>query len=108
MRQASAAGEPFISVLPTISSNSISGIVGANGGGVRNDEGGNVLLTGCTLSANTATGRAKGGGLYNQCESTTNLFNPIRVATATLQNCTISGNRVDGTGKFGIPLEALG
>lgn len=91
-----------------ISGNSISGVTGAEGGGVRNEEGGNMLLVGCTISGNTVKGLAKGGGVYNQCESTTNLYNPIRIATATLQNCTISGNIVDGRGPFGVPFDAQG
>ncbi len=88
----------------TLSSNSVTGLIGAYGGGLRNENGGNVVLAGCTLHANSAKGKAKGGGLYNQCE--TNRI--VRISTASLVNCTVSGNTVDGTGTFGIPLEALG
>jgi VCBS repeat-containing protein len=93
----------------TMLRNSVSGVIGANGGGLRNDEAGQAVLTRCTISGNSATGRAKGGGLYNECTMVRIATYPVIFAsTLTLRNCTISSNLVDGQGIFGIPLTAQG
>ena len=56
---------------------------GSNGGGVGNDSGGLVTLTGCTLSNNGGT---EGGGVFNG-------------GLATLTGCTVTGNgAADGGG----------
>src|SRR6185503_7485039 len=89
--------------------NRVSGIISAYGGGLRNEEGGHAVITRSTIGSNVAKGKAKGGGVYNQCTQTK--IGPVPVilaSTLTLQNCTISGNVADGKGTFGIPLEALG
>ncbi|HSU53466.1 MAG TPA: FG-GAP-like repeat-containing protein, partial [Candidatus Dormibacteraeota bacterium] len=96
-----------------IRSNSTSGIIGAEGGGVRNGEGGVLSLDSCTLSGNTASGKAKGGGLFNHCEQIRigpDEFPiiPVGFTLAKLLNCTISGNSLRGVGLAGIPLEARG
>ncbi len=64
----------------------VSGNSAVKGGGLCNDDG-TTTLTGCTISGNTAT-VAGGGGLS------------ILGGTATLTNCTISGNFA-GTGNEG-------
>lgn len=97
----------------TIRSNSVTGLLGANGGGVRNEYGGTITLDRCAIAENRASGKAKGGGLYNQCEQIRTGFesNPIILVSqshATLRNCTVSGNQIDGDSSFGVPLEALG
>ena len=69
-------------VTASISGLTISGgTTTGNGGGLYND-GGNVTLTNCTVSGNSATTPASslGGGLFS------------RNGTLTLTNCTVSGN----------------
>jgi VCBS repeat-containing protein len=93
----------------TLLRNSVSGIIGAYGGGLRNEEGGQAVLDRSTISGNSARGKAKGGGLYNQCTQMKIGDLPVIFAsTLTLRNCTISSNVVNGKGTFDIPLEALG
>jgi hypothetical protein len=80
-------------------SNTLSGVIGANSGGLRNDEGGRAIVTRSTISGNMACGRAKGAGLYNECTMTKDSDSPVIFAsTLTLRNCTIGGNIVDGEG----------
>ncbi len=57
------------------------GTTSGNGGGLYND-GGNVTLTGCTVSGNAATtpGSSRGGGLYSVN------------GTITLSGCTVTNN----------------
>lgn len=89
--------------------NSISGVIAANGGGIRNEAGGQSVIKGSTISENVVKGKAKGGGVYNECTQKKVADIPVILAsTMTLQNCTISGNVVDGNGTFGIPLIASG
>ncbi|MCU0781189.1 MAG: FG-GAP-like repeat-containing protein, partial [Akkermansiaceae bacterium] len=97
----------------SISKNSVSGIIGAYGGGVRNENGGLVVLDSCTVAENRASGKAKGAGLYNQCEMTRlgpdeAPIIPIFFSEMVVRNSTLSGNNAFGKGLFDIPLEALG
>ncbi|HAV64794.1 MAG TPA: hypothetical protein DCY13_20805, partial [Verrucomicrobiales bacterium] len=97
----------------TIRSNFVSGIIGAEGGGVRNAEGGILNLDNCSVVDNRGEGKAKGGGVFNHCQQVRIgpaefPIIPIAVTKATVRNCTISGNSLQGTGIAGIPLEARG
>jgi hypothetical protein len=57
------------------------------GGGVHNDDAGTLVVWKCTLTANYAT--VWGGGIYNN-------------GTATIHNCTLSGNLADEVGGAGL------
>ncbi|HMO64591.1 MAG TPA: FG-GAP-like repeat-containing protein, partial [Verrucomicrobiota bacterium] len=96
-----------------VTGNRISGIIGANGGGIRNEAGGRATPDRCTIADNEARGKAKGGGFYNQCEQlrigpADAPIIPIALTTAVLRNCTISGNRAIGRGLLDLPLLAFG
>lgn len=88
----------------TLADNQVSGVIAAYGGGLRNENGGQAVLIGSTISGNVAKGKSKGGGVFNDCAGS----GTILISTVTLQNCTLSGNRVDGEGTRGIPLPAFG
>lgn len=97
----------------TVRSNFVSGIIGAEGGGIRNGEGGILNLDSCLIADNRGEGKAKGGGIFNHCEQVRIgpaefPIIPISVSSATIRNCTISGNSLRGVGLAGIPLEARG
>ncbi len=88
----------------TLADNRVSGVIAAYGGGLRNENGGQAILTGCTVSGNIAKGKSKGGGVYNECTGSSTIL----ISTVTMQNCTLTGNTVDGEGTLGIPLPAFG
>lgn len=88
----------------TLADNRVSGVIAAYGGGLRNENGGQAILMGSTISGNVAKGKSKGGGVYNDCAGSSTII----ISTVTLQNCTVSGNTVDGEGTWGIPLPAFG
>ncbi|RIL07479.1 MAG: hypothetical protein DCC71_02860 [Proteobacteria bacterium] len=77
------AGASLTLIESTVAGNT----AGENGGGIRNQDG-RLTLIQSTVSGNAANGQnGMGGGVYN--EDTSGM--PAR-ATATLSNCTISGN----------------
>lgn len=88
----------------TIASNSVAGIIGAYGGGIQNEKGGTLLVSNSLIFANSAEGRARGGGIYNHAETTLEVLEQglLDQSEAVLINCTVSSNRVIGA-EFQIP-----
>ena len=79
----------------TISGVTITNGSGGSGPGIFNS-GGNVTLTGSTVSGNTATkSGSKGGGIINSSSGTI-------LGTMTLTNSTVSANTADAGGGGGI------
>ena len=78
----------------TLTDSTISGNSAFWGGGLYNTRGGTAMLTGCTVSGNSAAGStvpnypSQGGGVYTGYSGT----------TTTLTNCTVSGNSTSGDG----------
>jgi hypothetical protein len=71
----------------TVSDCTLSGNSAANGGGIYNN-GGTLTVSGCTLSNNSTLGGGFGGGIYNNG------------GTLTVSNSSLSGNTAPGGGDF--------
>ena len=94
----------------TIRDNSVSGIIGADGGGIKNAEGSTTSITRCTVSGNRAEGRARGGGIFNLANFKTGPLGGIlyRESSVAIENSTISHNTVEGEEFWIITLGACG
>ena len=94
----------------TILRNAISGVISANGGGLRNEDGGEVDIHRSAISGNVGSGKVKGGGVYNQCTQNRigDVVPVINSSRVSLFNSTISHNILDGRGPENIPLETRG
>ena len=104
----------------TIMSNTVEGIIEGNGGGLRNENGGQVLISNSTFADNSCKGKAFGGGVFNYAKSRTGMqlneetqqeefvVKQYVLSTVTMLDTTLSGNFVDGEGRFGFPFAALG
>jgi len=94
----------------TIRDNSESGIIGADGGGIKNAEGSTTSITRCTVSGNRAEGRARGGGIFNLANFKTGPLGGIlyRESSVGIENSTISHNTVEGEEFWIITLGAFG
>ncbi len=90
--------------------NVISGVIAANGGGLRNEDGGEVEIIRSAISGNTATGKVKGGGVYNQCTQNRigDVVPVISSSKVSIRNSTISHNVLDGRGPENVPMETRG
>jgi|GEM_PF-2832985 len=94
----------------TIRDNSVSGIIGADGGGIMNGEGSIAAITRSTVSGNQAVGRARVGGIFNLANEK-KLFDSKLYDTSkvSVKNSTISNNAVIGRNILGsFPIGAYG
>ncbi|MGJ8673162.1 Ig-like domain-containing protein [Rubritalea sp.] len=84
------------------------------GGGIRNNNGGVAQIENSTISGNSVTGNARGGGVYNQC--TPFVSDPehpeitrFESSRVTLRNSTISNNLAIGLAfDFEVPVYGAG